>query len=54
MSLFSTNALGVRVIDIDTGIEKTFNSNVKAAKYLKTSEWNIRAYKKSKKLYKNK
>jgi group I intron endonuclease len=38
MSLSSINALSVKVIDVETGIEKTFNSNVKAADYLKVSE----------------
>lgn len=54
MSLSSKSALGVKVICVDTGTVKYFNSNVKAANSLKTSEWNIRKYKKIEKFYKNK
>lgn len=54
MFLSSKSALGVKIICIETGAVNYFNSNVKAANYLKTSEWNIRKYKKTQKLYKNK
>lgn len=47
MSLSSKSALGVKIICVKTGTINYFNSNVKAG-YLKTSEWNIRKYKKAK------
>jgi len=52
MSFSSNTALPVEISDLRTNTIKIFNSNVKAAKYLHVSDWTIRSYKNSKKLYK--
>ena len=54
MSLFSKLAKAVIITDMDSGLIERFTSNIQAAKHLNISEWTIRAYKKSKRLYKNK
>ena len=53
MSLYSKKALKVIIKDLETAEVNLFNSNVQAAKYLNVSEWTIRKYKKSNKLYKD-
>jgi hypothetical protein len=54
MSLFSKLVKAVIITDVDSGLAEKFRSNTQAAKHLNISEWTIRAYKKSKRLYKNK
>jgi hypothetical protein len=53
MSLSSHLSLPVKILDIETGKEKLFNSNVQAANFLKISELTIRKYKKSGAVFKN-
>ena len=53
MSLSSRLSSPVKLLDLETGKEKLFNSNVQAANFLKISEWTIRKYKKSGAVFKN-
>jgi hypothetical protein len=53
MSLSSHLSLPFKILDIETGNEKLFNSNVQAANFLKISELTIRKYKKSGAVFKN-
>ena len=53
MSLSSHLSLPVKILDIETGKEKLFNSNVQAVNFLKISELTIRKYKKSGAVFKN-
>lgn len=46
MSISSRLFSPVKLLDIETGKEKLFNSSVQAANFLKISEWTIRKYKK--------
>jgi len=54
MSLSSKLVKAVIITDVDSGLVEKFRSNTQAAKHLNISEWTIRAYKKNKRLYKNK
>lgn len=53
MSLSSRLSLPVKILDLETGKEKLFNSNVQAANFLKISELTTRKYKKSGAVFKN-
>jgi hypothetical protein len=53
MILNSKTALAVDIIDTINGEVKSFRSNSEAARFFKVSEWSIRSYKKSGKLYLN-
>jgi group I intron endonuclease len=50
----SKKSLPVKITDIETGLEKTFNGNSQAAKYLNIGESTLRRYKKNGKLYSGK
>ena len=54
MSVSSRLSSPVEVLDLETGKEFFFTSNVKAAKFLNTSEWTIRKYKKDGTIFRNK
>jgi hypothetical protein len=47
MSLSSRLYSPVKLLDLETGKDKFFNSNVQVANFLNSSEWTIRKYKKS-------
>jgi hypothetical protein len=47
MSLSSRLYSPVKLLDLETGKDKFFNSNVQVANFLNISEWTIRKYKKS-------
>lgn len=51
ISLNSPTTQSVTIIDTKTNEKFNFNSNVKASKFLGVSEWTIRKYKISIKLY---
>ena len=51
MSINSPTAQSVTIIDTKTNERFSFNSNVKASKFLGVSEWTIRKYKRNMKLY---
>lgn len=54
MYLSSCLSSPVKLLDIETGKEKLYNSNVQSANFLKIGEWTIRKYKKSGAVFKNK
>jgi len=53
MSFSSGLSSPVKLLDLETGKEKLFNSNVQAANFLNISEWTIRKYKKRGAVFKN-
>jgi len=53
MSISSRLSSPVKLLDLETGKEKLFNSHVQAANFLKIREWTIRKYKKSGAVFKN-
>jgi len=53
MSFSSSLFSPVKLLDLEIGKEKLFNSSVQAASFLSISEWTIRKYKKSGAVFKN-
>lgn len=53
MSINSSKAKPVTIINTKTNEKSKFNSNLSASKFLGVSEWTVRKYKNNNKLYKN-